>query len=128
MSARSWPTTSFLKSIAEIFLPMTSKQPPADSALQDSEVFQKLLRETGKIDWASLAPHYESGGLVLVDSELDLVRVAYGFAEDEKESVARWLQQGQVTKVEAEQVEEWNRSKPEFWAVVVAPWVLIQPA
>lgn len=101
--------------------------PPQATEMEQSEVFQKLLRETGKIDWTALAPHYESGGLVLVDRELDLVKVAYSFAQDEKDSVTAWLQAGQVTRVEPEQVEQWNREKPRFWAVVVAPWVLIQP-
>ncbi|MEX1033366.1 MAG: DUF2288 domain-containing protein [Cellvibrionaceae bacterium] len=76
--------------------------------------------------WKALAPHYDSGGLVVVDSSLDLVRVAYSFAKDDKATVENWLTEGQVTRVESKQVSEWNKKTPEFWAVVVAPWVLIQ--
>lgn len=63
---------------------------------------------------------------MVVDSSLDLVRVAYSFAKDDKATVENWLTEGQVTRVESKQVSEWNKKTPEFWAVVVAPWVLIQ--
>lgn len=101
---------------------MSSSQTP-----EQSETFQKLLRETGKIEWRRLAAHYEGGSLVVVDPSLDLVRVAYSFARDEQASVAQWLENGLVSRVEAAQVNCWNQEDPQFWAVVVAPWVLIQP-
>lgn len=100
---------------------MSSKQIP-----EQDETFQKLLRETGKIEWPALAPHFEGGSLVVVDPALDLVQVAHSFSQDERETVAQWLESGQVARVEAEQVSQWNREDPPFWAVVVAPWVLIQ--
>lgn len=101
---------------------MSNSQTP-----EQTETFQKLLRETGKIDWHSLAPHFGGGDLVLVQRELDLVHVAYSFAEDERDTVAQWLTEGRVARVEAHQVSQWDKEDPQFWAVVVAPWVLIQP-
>jgi|SRR5690606_10727337 len=92
-----------------------------------SETFQKLLRETGKIEWKLLAPQFESGDLVIIDESLDLVMVAYCFAEDNKEQVAAWLEAGQIARITAEQAAPWDEENPLFWAVVVAPWVLIQP-
>lgn len=94
---------------------------------RNSETFQKLLRETGKIEWALLAPHFESGDLVMVRNPLDLVMVAYRFAEDDKEQVGQWLEAGEVARLEAEQARQFDEENPMFWAVVVAPWVLIQP-
>ncbi|MGQ9425604.1 DUF2288 domain-containing protein [Gilvimarinus sp. F26214L] len=94
---------------------------------EQDETFQKLVRETGKIEWKALAPHYESGGLVLVDNPLDLVKVAYSFAKDERDKVAAWMDEGRVARVSEEQMQQWNGTDPLFWAVVVAPWVLIQP-
>lgn len=95
--------------------------------LPQDETFQKLLRETGKIEWKLLSPHFESGGLVLVENPLDLVKVAHSFAVDDKEAVAAWLESGQLQRVDKDQVEVWDAANPTFWAVVVAPWVLIQP-
>lgn len=94
---------------------------------RNSDVFQKLLRETGKIEWELLAPQFESGDLVFIDESLDLVMVAYCFAEDKKQQVAAWMGAGQLSRVTAEQAAPWNEENPTFWAVVVAPWVLIQP-
>lgn len=94
---------------------------------RNSETFQKLLRETGKIEWKLLAPQLESGDLVMVENPLDLVMVAYCFAEDDKQQVAAWLEAGQVARITAEQAGHWNEENPLFWAVVVAPWVLVQP-
>lgn len=94
---------------------------------RNSETFQKLLRETGKIEWKLLAPYFESGDLVMVENPLDLVMVAYRFAEDDKEQVAKWLEAGQVARLGAEQAQQLDDENPMFWAVVVAPWVLIQP-
>lgn len=106
---------------------MSQRQAP-DGELPRDETFQKLMRETGKIEWKLLASHLESGGLVLVKNPLDLVKVAYSFAKDDKNAVADWLASGDLQRVEAPQVEEWNAANPTFWAVVVAPWVLIQAA
>lgn len=99
---------------------------PQDDLPQD-ETFQKLLRETGKVEWKLLSPHFESGGLVLVKNPLDLVKVAYSFAMDDKDRVAAWLETGELVRVDNDQVTAWNAADPSFWAVVVAPWVLIQP-
>jgi hypothetical protein len=99
---------------------------PQDDLPQD-ETFQKLLRETGKIEWKLLSPHFESGGLVLVKNPLDLVKVAHSFATDDKKAVAAWLESGQLQRVDKDQVDAWDADNPIFWAVVVAPWVLIQP-
>lgn len=94
---------------------------------RSTETFQKLLRETGKIEWKLLAPQFESGDLIMVENPLDLVMVAYCFAEDDTTQVAAWLESGQVAKITPEQASPWHDENPLFWAVVVAPWVLIQP-
>lgn len=99
-----------------------------DETFHQDETFQKLLRETGKIEWKLLAPHFDSGGLVLADASLDLVKVAHSFARDDKQAVAAWLEAGNLQRADEDQVKTWNESEPIFWAVVVAPWVLIQPA
>ena len=106
---------------------MSQKEAPPSQELAQDETFQKLARETGKIEWKLLSSHLDSGGLVLVNNPLDLVKVAYSFAKDDKTAVAQWLEAGQIQRVEQDQTEAWDAAGPTFWAVVVAPWVLIQP-
>ncbi|MCW8195956.1 DUF2288 domain-containing protein [Proteobacteria bacterium 005FR1] len=106
---------------------MSQKQAPPSQELAKDETFQKLMRETGKIEWKLLSSHLDSGGLVLVNNPLDLVKVAYSFAKDDKVAVAQWLESGQIQRVEQGQADVWDAAEPTFWAVVVAPWVLIQP-
>lgn len=86
----------------------------------------KLTAETAKIDWASLQRFYASGALVLVDSSLDLIDVAYAFAVDDKSKVGPWIQQQLVNRVSDDIAAQWAESQPDVWAVVVSPWVLVQ--
>ncbi len=86
----------------------------------------KLNAETGKVVWKELERHYARGVLIKVEQGLDLVEVAMSFAEDNKESVERWLTSGEVERVMEEDARRWNEEDPLFWATVVAPWVLVQ--
>jgi hypothetical protein len=106
---------------------VSQKQAPPSDELAKDETFQKLARETGRIEWKLLSSHLDSGGLVLVNNPLDLVKVAYSFAKDDKAAVSKWLESGQIQRVEQAQADAWDAAEPIFWAVVVAPWVLIQP-
>ena len=57
---------------------------------------------------------------------LDLIAVALAVAEDDKARIAAWLAAGQVGKLEAQQAQDLLARDPSLWAVVVAPWVLVQ--
>ncbi|QKE62645.1 DUF2288 domain-containing protein [Aquipseudomonas campi] len=93
---------------------------------QPSTLYAKLLGETAPITWQELQPFFARGALLWVDSALDLVEVALAVAEDDQAKVAGWLQAGQVAKVEETRAEDLLARDPKLWAVVVAPWVLIQ--
>ncbi len=56
----------------------------------------------------------------------DLVAVAAAMAEDDTASVAGWLQQGQLQKADEALDTALTTAAEEVWAVVVAPWVLVQ--
>ncbi|GAB1259978.1 DUF2288 domain-containing protein [Aurantivibrio plasticivorans] len=92
----------------------------------DTELFEKLNRETAKIDWKGLEPHYAMGSLVVVSPGTDLVQVAIHFAKDNAKEIQALLESGQLERVQEGQAEEYGRAEATFWAVVVAPWVLIQ--
>ncbi|PYC25743.1 DUF2288 domain-containing protein [Pseudomonas alcaligenes] len=93
---------------------------------QASTLYAKLLGETAKIAWQELQPFFARGQLLWVSPALDLVEVAQAVAEDQGDKVAAWLQAGQVAKVDEPQAQDYLERDPELWAVVVAPWVLIQ--
>lgn len=90
-----------------------------------STLYAKLLGETAAITWQELQP-FARGALLQVAGEADLVEVAVAVAEDDQAKVAAWLTGGQLAKMPAEQAQDWLERDPDLWAVVVAPWVLVQ--
>jgi hypothetical protein len=87
---------------------------------------QELHAETASIRWQELEVHFARGVVIGVASELDLVEVAVGFANDDKQAVERWITAGQVEHLGMETARDWSERDPELWAVVVAPWVVVQ--
>lgn len=87
----------------------------------------KMNMETARIAWKELQRFFASGAAIFVSDELDLVEVAYQFSEDNKIEVERWLMKGLVARVSDEQARAWYEADAEMWAVVVSPYVLVQP-
>ena len=84
--------------------------------------------ETAQIAWKELQRFFASGTAVFVSSELDLVEVAYQISEDNKQLVGQWMAAAQIGKVSDEQAQAWYDADADVWAVVVSPYVLVQPA
>jgi hypothetical protein len=93
---------------------------------QNEEMKAKLNAETGKLVWQELEKHYARGVVVKVSTDLDLIEVAICFAEDNKESIEKWLTSGELERAMEEDAVRWGKDEPLFWAVVVAPWILAQ--
>lgn len=100
--------------------------PPTSNSA--AELRARLNAETARIAFAELAPHFARGAVVHVDAGLDLVEVAACFAEDRRADVEDWLRSGAIGVATDAQAQAWADANAEFWAVVVAPWVLVQPA
>ena len=99
-----------------------------DDNLDDEElVFQKLNLETGQISWPELQRYFARGVVIIVAKDLDLVEVAKQFTLDNKSTVQNWVKQGLVKNASDDDAKKWNETQQEFWAVVTAPWVLVQP-
>lgn len=92
----------------------------------DEELRSKLNAETGKLTWRELERHFARGVVIRVDGELDLVEVALCMGRDDRPAIEQWLNSGKIDRASAEDATDWNRRDPLFWAVVVAPWVLVQ--
>lgn len=114
------PTLSWLRTFNQMLVnrPVMTEQP--------STLYAKLLGETAPITWQELQPFFARGALLWVAGEQDLIEVALGVAEDDRAKVAAWLQAGLLVKVEESRAEDLLARDPQLWAVVVAPWVLIQ--
>lgn len=91
-----------------------------------STLYAKLLGETASITWQELQPFFARGALLRVASDFDLIEAAQAVAQDDREKVAGWLAEGRLGALEAEQAQDWQQRDPALWAVVVAPWVLVQ--
>lgn len=87
---------------------------------------EDMHAETARISWQELEIHFARGVVVRVDSALDLVAVAVGFANDDKVQVECWFTAGEVERLSVDTARDWSGRDPELWAVVVAPWVLVQ--
>lgn len=94
--------------------------------MHDTELRQKLAAETGQIGWQELERHFARGVLIVIGPELNLVEAAAKIAEDDKSALQEWIQRGQVARATDDHARRWVDSKCTFWAVVVAPWVLVQ--
>lgn len=103
------------------------RQPDARADVNDPEsVESKLNRETARIAWQEIMPFFARGVLINVDPELDLVAVAAAFTKDRQDRVKEWMDAALLERANDSHARRWEENQPEFWAVVVAPWVLVQ--
>lgn len=93
---------------------------------QPSTLYAKLLGETAPISWQELQPFFARGALLLVEGSQDLIAMAQAVAENDQSKVGAWLAAGQLKKLEDKHAEDLLARDPQLWAVVVAPWVLVQ--
>ncbi|MDH5650021.1 MAG: DUF2288 domain-containing protein [Gammaproteobacteria bacterium] len=87
----------------------------------------KINLETARISWPELQRQFASGHLIYVAKDMDLVEVAWECAQDNAALLRDWMSAGNVARVSDDQARQWQQDNTWFWAVVVKPWVLIQP-
>ncbi|MGX5220191.1 MULTISPECIES: DUF2288 domain-containing protein [Pseudomonas] len=93
---------------------------------QPSTLYAKLLGQTAAITWQELQPYFARGALLWIEPTQDLIEVAQAVAENDTDKVSGWLSSGLVTKMTDQQAQGVLSRDPQLWAVVVAPWVLVQ--
>jgi hypothetical protein len=94
---------------------------------RDTELHDKINRETARIRWDELERHFAQGNVIYVSEELDLIDVALRVSHDDKDSVGRWMREGKVAKVSDLQAQTWAVGDVALWASVVHPFILVQP-
>lgn len=95
--------------------------------MSDDVLDNKLNLETARISWQELQPHFARGAAVYVDADLDLITTARLMSEDNATELKKWMDAGKFGLVSEDQARRFLADNQEMWAVVVAPWVLIQP-
>lgn len=95
-------------------------------ARHDADLHAKLNAETGRMSWDELQRHFARGAVVRVTPALDLIEVAERMVSDDKKVFQRWLNSGEVARATEDDAQGWDEREAEFWAVVAAPWVLVQ--
>jgi len=86
----------------------------------------KLNLETARLGWPELERHFARGDVIKVAVGVDLIDAALHLAENNTASVEAWLADGRIARAGIADAEDWHARQPLFWAVVVAPWVLVQ--
>ncbi len=94
--------------------------------LSETELQQHLNRETGKLAWDKLQPHFARGSVIVIQPDLDIVDVATKFVMDNKVAIEAWLKNGCIARASEQNAKHWTTLQPSFWTVVTAPWVLVQ--
>lgn len=96
--------------------------------MKDNELYTHdlLNAQTGQISWPELARYFARGMVVCLRRGEDLVAVAQLLISDDSEKINKLYEDGLLHRALDEDAIRWQEEKTTFWAVVVAPWVLVQ--
>lgn len=86
----------------------------------------KINGETSRMAFKELLRFFAAGQVIAVSDDLDLVEVALGIAQDDKDAVLRWMNGNRLGRVTDAQANAWLDAKAQLWTVVVKPWILVQ--
>jgi hypothetical protein len=99
----------------------------AESATEREALLrEEYHRQTARMHWHDLQTYYARGSVVCVAPSLNLVEVAVQLGMDNTACFQGWIDAGEVAAVSDQQALAWYETNTELWAVVAAPWVLVQ--
>lgn len=100
----------------------------ADMSEPHEELTTRLNLETGRLEWTELQRHFARGIVLVVSRDLDLVEAGATLIRDDKDTVAAWKDQGRLRPAGDADARRWQSENAGFWALVIAPWVVVQEA
>jgi hypothetical protein len=121
------PVLNLKKGSLEVCQDKTQTEDAPPKLHPDEETRVRLIAETAKIPWKELQRFFAQGVVILVKPGLDLVDVAFEVTQDNEQQVKLWMSQSELQGVSDDQAKEWLEFNALMWAVVVKPWVLVQP-
>jgi len=83
-------------------------------------------QQTARIPWHDLQTYYAGGSVIWVAAGLNLVEVAVQLGMDNTVQFEAWIAAGDVAPVSETEAQAWFDGNISLWAVVAAPWVLVQ--
>lgn len=98
----------------------------AEGSDREALLRREFLGQTARIPWRDLQTYYAHGAVIRVGPDLDLVEVAVQLGLDNKARFETWTGAGQVAPVSEAEALAWFEVEATLWAVVAAPWVLVQ--
>jgi len=99
-----------------------------DEIKERDAALRQVNAETAQIAWKELQRFFAGGVALTVAADLDLVEVAFQMSADNATQIQQWMQDGKLVKVSDRQAAAWFEADAMVWAVVVRPWVLVQPS
>jgi hypothetical protein len=87
-----------------------------------------LNAQTGRLGWTELARYFARGLVVCVAPGEDLLAIAEVLIADDSAALTQMLEAGRLHRADDRDARRWEAQQSSFWAVVVAPWVLVQEA
>ena len=94
---------------------------------QDTELLRaRLLGETARVQWSELLTFFARGQLIRVDAKLDLIDIAAHIAGDDLHAIESLTATGKIAPLDDSTATDWQQRQPVLWAVVLAPWILVQ--
>jgi len=99
----------------------TPNEYPADVDLET-----RLNGQTAKIHWHELQRYFASGVIRQLAGGEDLVLVGKAIIDNDSARVQELLDNERLTVPDAACAQRWYDANTELWALVIAPWVLVQ--
>lgn len=94
--------------------------------MEEESLFNKLNRETAKIEWTALAPFFAQQRMICLAKGEDLINVAIAIAEDDAATIKQLQADSKLYSPSDTDAQRWYDEGAVMWAVVVNPWVLVQ--
>ena len=92
----------------------------------EKEILGLLNAQTGRLAWSELARHFARGVVICIEPGQDLVGIAGLLVQDDSTALESLVTTGLVRRASDDDARRWQQDETTFWAVVVAPWVLVQ--
>ena len=98
----------------------------AEEGDRESLMRKEYLGQTARLPWTELQTYYAHGNVIRIATTLDLVEVAVQLGLDNTTAFETWIAAGDIAPVSDDEAKAWIEDDASVWAVVAAPWILVQ--